>query len=103
MRKSNILILLFILLSSSCTAKEKAKTAVLKPKPTDFSYLKIQTVLPPEDQAYYKRIHNEISEIGKRFAYGEESAMEKYCPILEKMFDEISVRPISRERERELN
>jgi hypothetical protein len=102
MRKSNILILLFILLTSSCTAKTaKEDTIKIKPKPKDFNYLKIQTVLPPEDQAYYKRVHNEISEIGKHFAYREKNAQKKYCPILEKMFDEISVRPISRERERE--
>jgi hypothetical protein len=92
MRRSNILILLFLLLSSSCTAKESTKQK-------DFSYLKIQTVLPPKDQAYYKRIHNEISEIGKHFAYREENAIEKYCPVLGKMFDEISLRPFSRERE----
>jgi hypothetical protein len=90
MRKSNMLILFFILMSSSCISK-----------PKDFSYLKIQTVLPPEDQAYYKRVHNQISEIGKHFAYREENAEKKYCPVLDKMFDEISVRPFSRERERD--
>ncbi len=96
MRRSNIVILLFVLFSSSCTAKEKVE--VPRPKPKDFSYLKIQTVLPPEDKKYYERVHNEISEIGKHFAYREKNAEKKYCPILEKMFDEISVRPISRER-----
>ncbi|HAH56296.1 MAG TPA: hypothetical protein DCM02_13700 [Flavobacterium sp.] len=86
-----------MLLSSGCTAKEIQQ----KEKKKDFSHLKIQTVLSPEDQAYYKRVHNEISEIGKHFAYREENAEKKYCPVLGKMFDEISVRPISRERERE--
>lgn len=86
-----------MLLSSSCTRKEKAEI----PKPKDFSYLKIQTVLSSEDKAYYERIHNEINQIGKHFAYREENAEKKYCPLLTKMFDEISVRPISRERERE--
>jgi hypothetical protein len=86
-----------VLLTSGCSAKEMQQ----KEKKKDFSYLKIQTVLPPEDQTYYKRVHNQISEIGKHFAYREKNAEKKYCPILEKMFDEISVRPFSRERERE--
>jgi len=90
MRKSNILILLFILLSSSCMSKQR-----------DFSYLKIQTVLSQKDQAYYENIHNQISEIGKHFFRGDFDLREKNCRRLGLMIKEISGKPYSRERERE--
>jgi endonuclease III-like uncharacterized protein len=84
-----------LLFTSSCSAKQ------VQQKKPDFSHLKIQTVLSEEDKTYYQNVHNQISEMGKHFAFREESASKKYCPIVENMFDEILKRPFSRERERE--
>ncbi len=71
------------------------------PKEKNFSYLKIQTVLSPENTKYYERVHDEISEIGKHFFIGDFDLRETNCLRLGVMIKEISAKPYSRERERE--
>ena len=95
--KNRIILLILILLTSSCSAKEMK----VQEKPKDFSYLKIQTVLSEEDKKYYETVHNQISEIGKHFALMNFSSKGKNCSRLDQMIKEISIRPYSRERERE--
>jgi hypothetical protein len=93
--QNSVIAMLLLMLNCGCTAKE-----VVKGK-SEFSHLKIQTVLSTADKKYYKEVHNEINNIAKDFAYWKSNAIQKNCSRLEKMFDEISTRPFSKERERE--
>jgi hypothetical protein len=92
--KNNIICLLICLCLSSC----------IKAKEKDYSYLKIQTELTEKETKYYESIHNQVSDIGKVFAFNpelDETTLNNSCLKLKKIFEDLSTHLISRERERE--
>jgi hypothetical protein len=94
--KNKFLLLLCFVSLFGCVKKEG-----LKPQEEDFSHLKIQTVLSQADEKYFKIVGQQINRIGKSFATGVfPVSSEETCKELKIMFEEISKRPISREREK---